>query len=44
LIVHAWRIVKAESNFLLNPAHPQFEKIARKKARPYRFDSRLLKQ
>jgi hypothetical protein len=40
----AWRIVKEKhaANFLLNPAHPDFKKIAIGKPEPYVFDPRLL--
>jgi RES domain-containing protein len=36
-------IINSESNYLLNPAHPDFAKCVRKKAKPFRFDSRLVK-
>lgn len=36
-------VVKTEKNFLLNPAHPDFRRITRSKARPYRIDPRLPK-
>lgn len=35
-------IVPSESNFLLNPAHPDFRKINFGPARPFAFDPRLL--
>jgi len=34
-------IIPAESNYLLNPAHPHFGKLAIGKARPFAFDRRL---
>jgi RES domain-containing protein len=37
-------IVEAESNYLLNPAHPDFAKITVGPACPFVFDPRLLKQ
>jgi RES domain-containing protein len=36
-------LVDMESNYLLNPAHPQFPAIAKRAFRPFRFDPRLLK-
>lgn len=33
--------VPEESNSLLNPAHPDFDRIARGSPRPFRFDPRL---
>lgn len=35
-------IIPGESNFLLNPAHPDFKKIAIGKPEPFAFDPRLL--
>ncbi len=35
-------IIPGESNFLINPAHPDFQKIAIGKPEPFGFDSRLL--
>ncbi len=35
-------IIPGEANFLLNPAHPDFKKIAIGKPEPFSFDSRLL--
>ena len=35
-------IVPGENNFLLNPAHPDFQKIAISPPRPFAFDPRLL--
>ena len=35
-------IVDTESNFLLNPAHPEFRAITISTPTPYAFDSRLL--
>lgn len=35
-------IVSAESNFLLNPAHPEFQKLKIGKPLKFRFDSRLV--
>ena len=35
-------IVPAESNYLLNPAHPDFKSIRVGKPEPFSFDSRLL--
>ncbi len=35
-------IIPAETNFLLNPAHPDFAKIKIGKPRPFAFDPRLL--
>ncbi|MBL7703344.1 MAG: RES family NAD+ phosphorylase [Ferruginibacter sp.] len=37
-------IVKEEYNFLLNPAHPDFKKIAIKESVPFDVDIRLLKK
>ena len=34
-------VVPGESNFLLNPAHPDFERIAVEPARLFEFDPRL---
>ncbi len=34
-------VVSGESNFLLNPAHPDFERIVVEPARPFEFDPRL---
>ena len=36
-------IVAAESNFLLNPAHPDFPQITICRPQPFRFDRRLLR-
>jgi RES domain-containing protein len=36
-------IIDSEWNYLLNPAHPDFAKCVPKKAKPFRFDSRLVK-
>jgi RES domain-containing protein len=35
-------IIPGESNFLLNPAHPDFKKIVIGKPVPFSFDPRLL--
>ena len=35
-------IIRAEPNFLLNPAHPDFKKIKIGKPEPFAFDPRLL--
>lgn len=35
-------IVPRETNFLLNPAHPDFARISVEKAEPFIYDSRLL--
>lgn len=35
-------IIQAETNYLLNPAHPDFKKITIGKPVPFSFDSRLL--
>jgi RES domain-containing protein len=35
-------VVPAESNFLLNPAHPDFRRVVIGKPQPFRFDRRLL--
>lgn len=35
-------IIPAESNYLLNPAHPDFKKIVIGKSEPFSFDPRLL--
>jgi RES domain-containing protein len=35
-------LVPGEHNFLLNPAHPDFRRVSRKKPRPFLFDARLL--
>jgi RES domain-containing protein len=35
-------VVPAEHNYLLNPAHPDFERIEMGGPRPFRFDQRLL--
>jgi RES domain-containing protein len=35
-------VIPAESNYLLNPAHPDFKKIAIGKPVPFSFDQRLL--
>lgn len=37
-------IIPAESNYLINPAHPDFRKIKIGKAEPFAFDSRLLER
>lgn len=34
-------VVPAEFNFLLNPAHPDFQRIVVEPATPFNFDSRL---
>ena len=34
-------VVPGESNFLLNPTHPDFERIVVELARPFEFDARL---
>lgn len=34
-------VVPGESNFLLNPAHPDFERIVMEPARLFEFDARL---
>ena len=34
-------VVPGESNFLLNPAHPDFGRIVIEPARPFAFDPRL---
>jgi RES domain-containing protein len=34
-------VIPSESNFLLNPAHPQFAKLRLGKPVPFRFDPRL---
>ena len=34
-------VVPGELNFLLNPAHPDFERIVVEPARPFEFDPRL---
>jgi RES domain-containing protein len=36
-------IIPTESNFLLNPRHPDFGRIAKGSPKPYGFDPRLLK-
>ena len=36
-------VIDTEANYLLNPAHPDFSKIRLGHARPFAFDSRLLK-
>jgi RES domain-containing protein len=36
-------VVAAEYNYLLNPAHPAFKHISVKRARPFKFDTRLLR-
>jgi RES domain-containing protein len=35
-------IIPGEPNYLLNPAHPDFQKLVIGKAEPFSFDSRLL--
>lgn len=35
-------LIPAETNYLLNPAHPDFKKISIGKPRPFAFDRRLL--
>jgi RES domain-containing protein len=35
-------IIPGESNYLLNPAHPDFRKISIGKPEPFAFDPRLL--
>ena len=37
-------IVPEEHNLVLNPGHPDFERIRARPARPFRFDPRLLGQ
>lgn len=37
-------IIPGESNFLLNPAHPNFKKIVIGRPEPFAFDARLLKR
>ena len=37
-------IIKEESNFLLNPLHPEFNKIKIGKAKKFDFDHRLIKK
>lgn len=34
-------VVQSEHNFLLNPTHPNFQKIAAIPAKPFHFDQRL---
>lgn len=34
-------IIPAESNYLLNPKHPEFAKLQIGKAMPFRYDARL---
>lgn len=36
-------VVEKESNFLLNPAHPDFRKIVIGKEEPFNFDARFVK-
>jgi RES domain-containing protein len=36
-------IIESECNYLINPADPDFAKCVRKKAKAFRFDSRLVK-
>lgn len=36
-------LVSGEPNYLLNPAHPDFEKISISKPEPFAFDPRLLR-
>jgi RES domain-containing protein len=36
-------IIEHESNYLLNPLHPEFRRVARSRPEPFRFDLRLLK-
>ena len=36
-------VVPSEVNYLLNPAHPQFDEISIGTPQPFQFDSRLLK-
>ncbi len=36
-------VIPSESNFLLNPAHPDFHKLSLGKPIPFTFDSRLTK-
>ena len=43
MTVGAWRIVKA-SYYLLNPAHPDFARIAIGPRQLARFDPRLMKR
>jgi RES domain-containing protein len=35
-------IIRAEANYLLNPLHPDFRRIALGKPEPFSFDARLL--
>lgn len=35
-------VVAAEYNYLLNPDHPAFKQISVRRARPFKFDPRLL--
>jgi RES domain-containing protein len=37
-------VIPSESNFLLNPAHPQFPKLRRGKPVPFLFDPRLTRR
>jgi RES domain-containing protein len=37
-------VITAETNYLLNPAHPDFKKIKVGKPEPFTFDPRLLKR
>ncbi len=37
-------IVPDESNFLLNPRHPDFPRITISRPRPFRFDARLIRR
>jgi RES domain-containing protein len=36
-------IIEHERNYLLNPLHPDFKRVARSRPEPFRFDLRLLK-
>jgi RES domain-containing protein len=35
-------VITGETNYLLNPAHPDFKKISIGRAKPFVFDPRLL--
>jgi len=35
-------IIPTECNYVLNPGHPDFKKVAIKEAAPFRFDQRLV--
>jgi RES domain-containing protein len=36
-------VIEGETNFLLNPAHPDFSKIVQGHPKPFAFDPRLIK-